>query len=689
MESTHSENSDDIKPVKGAESASADTTESTAKTAAQTINPKGRARKTARTTRTPKPRNQRVSTKAQSASDTTSPSEKPAEKPTEKSSTSIEAPEVALRVEGVSIPECLLQRATLFGNSAAYRFKQQGEFVTLNWNQALDQVASCASALGELGVAAGDRVAIFSNTRVEWTLADLAILGLGAVTVPIYPSSSDEDLLYVIRHAEPKFIFVETDKVRAKVEQTFAQLASDLPRPTLIQFEKSATLKDWESISQDRSESCREQYRKSVASVLGTDLATIVYTSGTTGQPKGVMLNHHALISEIRAVAKLLKSHQGDRSLLFLPLAHVLGRMESFIAPYAGLCIAFAESIGTINSNLREIKPTYLICVPRILEKFYAKIQSEVRGLTDYQKRLFQWAIAVGNEVAQVRSQGRAPSIKLRLKHAAADTLVLRKLRESFGGSLQLAISGGAPLSRELCEFFHACGVPVYEGYGLTETFSALAVNRPDSFRFGTVGKPLTGINVRIAADGEIEIKGQTLFQGYYKDSAATEAVMTPDGWFCTGDIGEIDDGGFIRITDRKKDLIITSGGKNVAPGRIENLLKQSPWISQAAVFGDRQKYLVALVTLNETSVRQWAKENGIAHETLGELAKEAKVRKLIKTEFDRVNSHLASYESIKNFELLDRDFSVEGGELTPSLKLKRSACYRKHAPIVDSMYGV
>jgi long-chain acyl-CoA synthetase len=354
---------------------------------------------------------------------------------------------------------------------------------------------------------------------------------------------------------------------------------------------------------------------------------------------------------------------------------------------FAGITLAFAENMNTIAANIAEVRPSILISVPRIYEKIHAKIVSEVESGSPVKRAIFQWAVATGREVARRRAFGDAVSPLLLAKFQVADRLVLSKVREKLGGNLRFTISGGAPLSKDLCEFFHACGVQILEGYGLTETSAAAFANQPSRYMFGTVGLPLEGVEVKIASDGEILLKGPMVFDGYYNDPEATAEAFV-DGWFKTGDIGEIDSRGFLRITDRKKELIVTSGGKNIAPQKIENLLKERRFISNAMVYGDKRKYLVALVTLNEADIKSWAKQQGIAFGSYAELVEKLEVHKVIQEQVAAVNAELASFETIKKFKILPEDFTVENGFLTPSLKLKRKVITKHHQPLIDAMYG-
>jgi long-chain acyl-CoA synthetase len=430
-----------------------------------------------------------------------------------------------------------------------------------------------------------------------------------------------------------------------------------------------------------------EAFRKSAESVPADSVGSIVYTSGTTGRPKGAVLLNGSFSAELRTIVEEFELRKDDVTVTFLPFAHILARVESMMPIYAGVTLGFAENVNTVADNIREIKPTLLVSVPRIYEKIYAKILSGVEASPPAKRNIFKWAIGIGREVARLRSEKLPVPLLLGLKYKIADKLVFSKIRERMGGNIRMTVSGGAPLSGELCQIFHACGIKILEGYGLTETTAAITVNRPDDFAFGTVGKPLNGVQIRIAEDGEIQVKGEVVFKEYYKNEEATREVFTPDGYFCTGDIGEFTPRGHLKITDRKKELIVTSGGKKIAPQKLENMLKTNRFISNGLVYGDKQKYLVALICLNEAEIKGWASAQSIGANSLDKLAGDTKVNELIEGVIKEMNEQLASFESIKKFKILPRDFTIEGGELTPSIKVKRKVCVEKYRDYISSMY--
>jgi long-chain acyl-CoA synthetase len=435
----------------------------------------------------------------------------------------------------------------------------------------------------------------------------------------------------------------------------------------------------------------RREIEARVAATAPPDVATIVYTSGTTGPPKGVVQshgNHLATLEAIEAAGLMRFSDPEEVDFLFLPLAHSFARAAEYLATYAGSTTVFAQSIDTVASDLRETRPTVMAAVPRIFEKLYARVMAQREAAGLFGRLIFDWAVKVGRNKSR-RLQRRDPVPPwVELQVRLADLLVFRRIREALGGRIRFLISGGAPLARDIQEFFHAAGILILEGYGLTETTPILTVNRPDRYKFGTVGLPIEGVTLRLAEDGEILAKGPNVALGYFERPEETAAAWDSEGWFHTGDIGELDEDGFLRITDRKKDLIKTSGGKYVAPQKIENLLKTQPHISQAVVIGDNRKYCVALITLDLEEVSRWAAGVGIAVDDPRELARHPRVVELIDKEVQETNRRLASYESIKSFRILPGDFSQETGELTPSLKVKRKVVSQKYADLIEEMYA-
>lgn len=595
-------------------------------------------------------------------------------------------------VDGKTIPEAYLRRLEIGSNDKACMFKKDGRWETILWKDYHAKVLGVYHGTQKLGLQRGDKVCILSNTRYEWNVVDIANFGAGIITVPIYQSNTAEDVAYILNHCGAKLIFVEDEIQHAKVVQAFESLKKTIP---VVSFSQSVppvgsiVAQTLESFAPAivGNKTIEDAFAASSKVAAPEDAASIVYTSGTTGVPKGAVLMHKNIIGELRSIVEGFHLSAEDTCLSFLPFAHILGRVESLMPVMSGICLAYAENINSIPQNLEEIRPTLLVSVPRIYEKVYAKIQAGVASQPEFKRKLVTWAIATGRKVARLRSNKETVPVKLLLEYQVADRLVFSKIRKKMGGRIRVSVSGGAPLAADLCEFFHAAGIKIVEGYGLTETTAAVTVNRPDDYQFGSVGKPLGDTEIRIAEDGEILIRGSMVFKEYYNNPEATKEVFTEDGWFKSGDIGEIIHGGFLKITDRKKELIVTSGGKNIAPQKLENLLKGIMWVSQAIVFGDKQKYIGTLLTLQEPEVLKWAKEKNISYSSYADLTKNPDLIKMIDEEVRKVNIHLPSYESIKRFKILPQDLTIETGELTPSLKVKRKVCATKFKSYVDELF--
>jgi long-chain acyl-CoA synthetase len=557
-----------------------------------------------------------------------------------------------------------------------------------------DEVRELALGLMALGRQPGEAVGILSQSRGEWVKADMAVLSIGGVTIPVYPTYPSETLAYIVRDSETRALFVEDEEQLRKA----LAAAPDMPSLETIVLIRGSSERsgeggrirvlDWEGLRLlGRGPRAPGGLEARLQSVKPGDVATIVYTSGTTGPPKGVVQTHGNHLAALDMIAQTSGVREGDVHLLFLPLAHSFARMEGFLGIRLGLTTAFAESIDRLAENLREVSPDFLCSVPRVFEKVYAKILSGADAAPPLRRRIFHWALGVGRRASRLEREGRALPVGLRMQKALADRLVFRKLQAALGGRLRFCVSGGAPLSAEIAEFFHAAGILILEGYGLTETCPILASNHPGAFKFGTVGRPFPGVEVRIAEDGEIVVRGPNIAQGYYRKREETAAVFEPDGWFHTGDVGEIDSAGFLKITDRKKDLIKTSGGSYVAPQHIENLLKGDPFVSQALVEGDRRPYPVALITLNPEELGKLARAQGLGDKPVAELVRHPAVMDRVRRIVDGVNVHLASYAQVKRFAVLADDFTQDGGELTPTMKVKRRDVRTKYADVIESMY--
>ncbi|MCG8420936.1 MAG: long-chain fatty acid--CoA ligase [Proteobacteria bacterium] len=577
----------------------------------------------------------------------------------------------------------------------AFRYPVGDTWRSLTWKQAGERVRKQACGLLSLGIAREERCAIWSSTRLEWILADTSILCAGAATTTIYSNTPIEDCVYILADSKTRLIFAEN------VEQVAALRVHRDKLPDLVKVvlfdgppdkEKDGdwviALADFEALGEEyagQHTDALDELRKSIES---DDLATLIYTSGTTGRPKGVRLVHDCWTYEAESQDSLDVVDVNDVNYLWLPLAHSFGKVVLAVQMAVGFSSAVDGRIPKLIDNLAVVRPTFMVAAPRIFEKAYNRIISLAKEGSPIKYKLFSWSISVGKEVSRRRRSGQEPSGLLALKHMVADKLVLSKIRDRFGGRIRFLFSGSAPLSPDIAEFFHATGMLILEGYGLTETSAATVVNVPNSFRFGTVGHPVPGTEIRIAEDGEILIKGPGVMRGYENLPDQTSAVFSEDGWFHSGDIGQIDEDGFLKITDRKKDLIKTSGGKYVAPQMLEGRFKAiCPVVSQIVVHGDRRNYCTALITLDVEAITAWAVENDLTGASYEELTRSDKVRDMVQEYVDELNRGLASYETIKRFAILPSDLSEENGDLTPSLKVKRKSVETKYMDLLDSMY--
>jgi long-chain acyl-CoA synthetase len=588
-----------------------------------------------------------------------------------------------------TLPSRFLNAIDSHGNPRAQMVRRGTLWEPISSAELLRRVAGLSMALVELGVKPGDRVALFAANRPEWHIADLAILGAGAVTVPIYFNESPDRMTFILRHSEAKVIFVagavqlnkllECRPQLAALEQIIvADAGTDLP-PDCLRYETLIVSAGGAEIA---------AFRMRASQVLPGQLCTIIYTSGTTGEPKGVMLTHTNLSSNVSdACADFDFRPSQDIALSFLPLAHVYGRMLDYIYLFNGVTVAYVESTDLVAQALLEVHPTVIAAVPRFFEKIYTRIMEQGSAKSGLQGRIFDWSMGVARLAAPWRCNGKPASLGLKLKWLIADKLVYAKIRAGTGGKLRMVFSGGAPLSKDLGEFFWSIGVPIYQGYGLTETSPILTSNYPQN-RVGSSGRPIPNVLIRIAADGEILAKGPCVMQGYYKNADATREAVDEDGWFHTGDIGHLDSDNYLFITDRKKDLIKTAGGKFVAPQPIENALKTSPYILNAMLVGDQRRFVVALIVPNPATVSSKAQSNGIRFHSHDEMAEHPWVRSLIEGEVGRLTANLGQWETIKRFALLPEDFTFDNGGLTYTLKLKRRAVEQKYRDAIDRLYS-
>ena len=576
----------------------------------------------------------------------------------------------------------------------AQQFKRGGPWITLTWREVGNAVREVALGLIALGRQKGDAVAILSASRAEWVQADFGILSAGCVTVPIYPTYPPDLIAFVVNDSQARTLIVEDPTQLAKalearpkmegLEHIVVMSGYDAPQPP-------AMVRTWETLrrlGRDHEETHRSTLAERVRATRGEDVATIVYTSGTTGNPKGVVQTHANHMAALASSGKATPVEEGWVHLLFLPLAHSFARLESFLGVYHGLTTAFAENLDTLSENLREVRPHFICSVPRVYEKVYAKVLAGAQAGSPAKQKIFRWAMNVGRQVSRLQQQGQPVPSGLEVRRQLAARRVFAKLQAALGGRLKWAVSGGAPLSRDIAEFFHAAGILVLEGYGLTETCPVLTFNRVDHYKFGTVGQVLPGIEVKIAADGEILARGANIAtRGYYKQPAATAEAFDGEGWFHTGDIGHFDEEGFLHITDRKKDLIVTAGGMNIAPQNIENLLKTDPFVSQVMVYGDRKPYPVALITLNPEELATFARQHGLLASDTSVIVKHPKVLERVERIVEEKNTHLQSYAKIKKFTVLPNDFTQDSGDLTPTLKVKRRVVSEKYRNAIEELY--
>jgi len=567
-------------------------------------------------------------------------------------------------------------------------YKRDGQYAPISTEEFEKKVINLTLALNGLGFKKGDKLIILSENRPEWVMTDLATICQGGLTVPIYTSLTASQVEYIIQDSDASVVVVSNKEQREKIEAIRNDL-SKVKHYLTFEEDKIPGFTNFEylqELGRQRAAEKPELFEELAASVSPEDEASLIYTSGTTGQPKGVILTHRNFISNVKTCVSLFDITSRDTVLSFLPLSHVLERMVMFAYLYAGTTIGFAESVDTVAQNLLEVRPNIMVSVPRVFEKIYARVMDNVLTSSTLKRKIFFWAYKVGKKYAQKDLTKEKISLGLRLKRKIAHQLVFSKIIERTGGRVRFFISGGAPLSKDIAEFFYALGLIIYEGYGLTETAPVLTVNQPGAVKFGTVGKPIPEVEIKIAPDGEILARGPNVMKGYYKRESETREVFE-GGWFHTGDIGYLDEDGFLVITDRKKDLIVTSGGKNVAPQPIENLLKTSPYISTVVVIGDRRRFISALVVPNFEKLEELARNLGIQYADRKELVGKEEIIKFIQSEIDRATSGLASYERIKKIALLDRDLEIEKGEITPTLKVRRAAVENRYRELIDRLY--
>lgn len=567
-------------------------------------------------------------------------------------------------------------------------YKKEGKYVPISTEEFADRVKCFSLGLRDLGLEAGDKLIILSENRPEWVISDVANLCLGGITVPIYTSLIPEQIKYIIDDSDAKIVVVSDRGQWQKIEAIKSELTKVTSYITCLSEAPEGVLTFAQVLERGRKMDKQNPglFEKMALEVKPDAIASIIYTSGTTGPPKGVMLTHSNIFSNVKTCSSILPFKDTDTVLSFLPLSHILERMAMFAYLYIGMSIGFAESIDTLGENLLEVRPHIMVNVPRVLEKIYAKVIDNVQVSSSLKRKIFFWAMKVGRKYGRKKILNQPISKILQFKRNLANKLVFSKVYAKTGGRVRFFLCGGAPLSKDIGEFFYAIGLTVIEGYGLTETSPVITANTFENLKFGTVGKPIPGVDVRIDEDGEILTKGPHVMNGYYKKEAASREVFE-GGWFHTGDIGHFDEEGFLVITDRKKDIIVTSGGKNVAPQPIEGILNLSPYISTALVIGDSRKFISALVVPNFEKLEEYARQNNISFEDHCDLVKKEEIVRFIQEQVDRSAPNLASYEKVKKIALLDKEFEIEKGEITPTLKVKRNIVEEKYRGLIDAMY--
>jgi long-chain acyl-CoA synthetase len=591
--------------------------------------------------------------------------------------------------ENGNLIQVLRHRAQLFGSRKALLYKVHGEYTgSYSWQEWMKIARETAMALHGLGIRKGDHVGILAENCPEWTFADLGILSLGGVTVPIYPTASLEDIRYIIEHAKLKALFVSTEEQYRKIEGFKSRF---LPAGIILfnpgGLSDITGLDSFREAGRSHELSHGDLYEQSVKSVGPDDLATIIYTSGTTGAPKGVMLTHRNFIANYQGSWQRIQIDDKDSVLSFLPLSHVFERLAGYYYQAAyGVTIAYAENLMTVAEDIRKVRPTIVVAVPRFYEKTFARILAEVQKAPSWKQGLFHWAVRMGTRTAQMKLRDRRVPLWLAFYNQLAKALVFGKIKQAMGGRIRFFISGGAPLSKELARFFYAADILILEGYGLTETSPVIAVNAVNDLKFGTVGKPIAGIQVKIAEDGEILTSGPCVMKGYYENPRAT-AECLKDGWFHTGDIGRFDEDGFLHITDRKKDIIVTAGGKNVSPQNIEGRILTDPLFVQAIVLGDKRPYLCALLVPERQEVLHYAQEKRIGDIPYEKLLEHHEICRWIRERLDLKMEGLAGFETVKAFILLPQEFTLSAGEMTPTLKVKRRVIMKEYQRAIDELY--
>ena len=570
-------------------------------------------------------------------------------------------------------------------------YKSDGRWVSISSDEMLARAKNIAAGLHAIGIRRGDRLALLSESRVEWTLTDAGCIFGGVIDVPIYPTLTPPQVRYILNDCGASVLFIEG---RDKFDE-LTEILAECPHVKQVVYFDSARMSTAEGLSLKELEALGREFQQQNPGMLDQlarditpdDLATIIYTSGTTGEPKGVMLTHSNIVTNLIDSSGHLSFGEHDIALSVLPLSHVFERQAMYMYLYRGMAVYFAESLQTIGPNLREVRPTVLVGVPRIFEKIYARIQERAAEAGKFAAMMLAWSVVVAREYAHYVLAHRSVPLFLRLKHAIASRLVFKKWRAAFGGRMRLLVSGGAALPEDLSYIYIGAGIPIIQGYGLTETSPVITASRTDEIRVGTVGTPIAHVEVRIAADGEIEVRGPNVMRGYYNKPEETRAVFTDDGWFKTGDVGTIDAEGFLRITDRKKELFKTSGGKYISPQPIEQAIKGSRFVNQVVLIGAERKFPAALIVPNWEQLESYCKLKGIEVKSRRELCEHPRIIDLMQRQIERLTPNLARYEKIKKVALLENEFTIEGGELTPTLKVKRRVIDQNYRDLIEKLY--
>ena len=594
-------------------------------------------------------------------------------------------------MDRITINQMVQNTIQQYGSKTALSHKVDKKYQDISYATLAERIKDFCLGLTELGLQKGDRVALLSENRPEWAITDLATLAGGGVTVPMFSTLTSAQVEYIVRDSGAKILCVSSERQLQKIKDWDANVPTNIQHIVIFDDLQDDSVRTFDQVCElgQQVENGDQVYQQASDAVGPDDLASIIYTSGTTGDPKGAMLTHSNFMSNAQAAMGVVSITPDDVFLSFLPLSHVFERMGGHYLPLSGgATIAYAESLFTIRQDMQEVRPTIMMSVPRLYEGMHERIIRSVKEGSSTKQKIFHWSVGVGAKVSQAIQRKRKPNPILSLKASIANKLVFQKLKAVTGGRLRFFVSGGAPLSKAIAEFFHAAGILILEGYGLTETSPVISVNQPDRWKFGTVGPIVPGVEVKIAEDGEILSRGPHIMQGYFNKPSDTAEAIDADGWFHTGDIGEIDEEGFLTITDRKKNILVLSNGKNVAPQPIENQLKQSPYISEIMLLGDQRSTVSALIVPSFDEIKEYAKEQQLETGDMAALLQTQEIQRLIRGEINQYSSDLADFERVRRFTLMAEEFSEKSGEMTPTLKLKRSVVMENHKAAIDQMYG-